>query len=232
MSKKAKKEKPLTGNAARELLHGYMCEQNRPFNVQMLLLNLHKRIGKAELTRQLETMTAEGLAVRKQYGRQVVYWNAQKELERASLEELRAYDAKLKELRDECAQLKGENKRSVARNKALASGPTNDGADTVIGELERELEELRGRVAALQAGAADMSDDAREKLEKRYANAKLQWRKRRRIVYDIVDQLKEQGNLTMNDLKDDPGLETDQDYGADLNAESQSAKRRRLLKSQ
>jgi len=223
-----KKQKKPTGEEARKIIFTYMKAQNRPFNAQMLFLNLHKAVGKAELVRQLEAMTKEGKVEKKTFGRQAMFWASQENLKVASLEELGELDEQLKQLRVKAKELKHANAALENTNKQLSMQPTDTDAKAEIESLKEECAQMDAKLKELRSGDDQVSEADRLKLEKLYESMRTQWRKRRKIANDVLAQLSEGSGKKISFFKDTIGLETDSDVEVDYNIDKVASKRKRV----
>jgi hypothetical protein len=57
--------------------HKIYQQQNRPYNVQTLIDNLHGAISKAPLKKILQSLVDEGKLTSKTFGKQIIYWRNQ-----------------------------------------------------------------------------------------------------------------------------------------------------------
>jgi len=225
------KVKTLKGKEARKLVETYMREQNRPYNVSILETNLHKQVGKAELTRILDTLVDEKILDCKAYKKLKYYWLNQAIVETSeeAMEELRE---KVKKEEAESNTL-GAKLRTLEGNvSSLSSEMSNEVLRKRIVELQKENERLSGTIQKLKKGGGSSRSNAdSEKILKRYGELVKEWKKRKRIVADVVGAISEGSGKNEKKLYEDIGLEKDEEYGVNIQNFVESPpppKRRRL----
>lgn len=60
-------------NANTEAIFKYLKQTNRPYSVNDIILNLHKKYSKTVVQTALDTLVKDELVFSKTYGKQVIY---------------------------------------------------------------------------------------------------------------------------------------------------------------
>eukprot|EP00038_Savillea_parva_P009282 m.182481 g.182481 ORF g.182481 m.182481 type:complete len:211 (-) comp15538_c0_seq1:48-680(-) len=203
-------------DADAKLVQDYLVSQNRPWNVTGLCLNLHKAVGKTAAEQVLEKLSKDdnGPIVELTNGKQKIYYARQ--TGDVSESDLAAIDQEIAKKKTTLAQLKKETSELAAREATLSSEPTDTDLSIEVEAVGKANHADRQRLAELKEKAGSMSPKKLKNIKAEHAKRVAQWRKRKRMCNDIIDQVLESGNKKQKDLIEEMGLETDADVGVDI----------------
>ncbi|XP_037093160.1 homologous-pairing protein 2 homolog isoform X1 [Pollicipes pollicipes] len=194
----------------------YLFDQNRPYSVTDIHMNLHKEYGKTAIQKSLDTLVEERKVLEKVYGKQKVYVVNQELHPKVEESELRSMDARIAQLTSE---LTGEGlalREAEGKLKALASSLTSAQAKQALVECEDDIREKTEKLSQLKKSSGNVTADDRRRVQDQHRKSLGEWRKRKRITNDIVDAIMEGYPKKKKDLYEEVGLETDQDVGVTL----------------
>ncbi|KAG0698659.1 Homologous-pairing protein 2 [Chionoecetes opilio] len=194
----------------------YVEQQNRPYSVNDIFLNLHKEVGKTAVQKALDQLTAEGTVREKAYGKQKVYVYNQELFPPLDETQLKEMDTRTAEL---CTTLKEKETQLCETEgmlKQLMSTPTTQEAQKKATQIEAEVSRLQQKLSDLTENRVLVSKDERDKVVKDNDAMTKQWRKRRRIATDILDAILEGYPHPKAHLYEEVGVETDQEAGVTL----------------
>ncbi len=190
----------------------YMRAQNRPFNAIMLQQNLHGAVSLAQAKKFLTQLASEGKLTELLNKKQSIYWVNQDGLEVVDAKELREFDERLKELKEEDTALGKELDALAANIKGIAATLTNEQLEAEIPIVEKRVAQKRERAETLKEGVVEMDPAQRKALETNREKYRKAWSTRKRIVMkDVIPQMQESFPVDM-DL-----IETDDQAGVDFN---------------
>mmetsp|Transcript_27563 Transcript_27563/g.46230 ORF Transcript_27563/g.46230 Transcript_27563/m.46230 type:complete len:166 (+) Transcript_27563:2-499(+) len=126
----------------------------------------------------------------------------------------------IKTLKNDCGSLDSEI-------RGISSSLTDEEIAARIQVLQEENEKMTTKLKMLEETSGTIDKAAITKAEKRYEFSRLEWRKRKRLFRDIFGTISEQGGLTMNQAKEEMGVETDEEIGVKIE-DSRIIKRRKL----
>lgn len=137
------------------------------------------------------------------------------EVDPAELERLRqdaeAKSALVEERKAECVSLTSEVKR-------LQSEPRTAAAEEISKELESDIGKLKSELAVLKDAGNLVTADEKKKVETKYNGAVGEWRKRKRMMREVVGAIMENYPKNKKALLEDMGAETDEEAGVDIKA--------------
>lgn len=221
-----------TDAAAKRLVLQYMRQQNRPYSVQQVLDNLHKRVPKGTLERVMGALVASGEGLlSKDYGKARIFFPDQGQLlgsgGTGTGEQAEASGATLEGLAEDNDALREQVKELVARERALraelsrlAAEPTDAELPALLQQMESSREEkqarLQGLLAQGQQGADDANPNALRDAIRQFNGMREGWFRRRGLCMDALDLLAEGMDRKRSELLEELGLETDEDAGVKL----------------
>ena len=129
---------------------------------------------------------------------------------------LHVQDAIVKE--KQVGQLKATVGTVEREIKVLESAPRTADAEGAHTELVAASERMKGELAAIKEAGELMSAADRAKIEKTYDKVVGEWRKRKRMMSDLVGTILENYPKSKKALIEDMGAETDEDAKIDIKA--------------
>lgn len=219
-----------TDAAAKRLVLQYMRQQNRPYSVQQVLDNLHKRVPKGTLERVMGALVASGEGLlSKDYGKARIFFPDQGQLlgsgGTGTGEQAEASGATLEGLAEDNDALREQVKELVARERALraelsrlAAEPTDVELPALLQQMESSREEKQARLQGLleQGQGADANPNALRDAIRQFNGMREGWFRRRGLCMDALDLLAEGMDRKRSELLEELGLETDEDAGVKL----------------
>jgi len=206
------KKKKLTGKEAEKTILEYLQQQNRPYNLQTIIDNLHGIIGKKEAQNILTSLNNQKVVTCKEFGTTKLYWRNQDDLPVADPKTLKDLDEKFESLEGQRDALNEECKQIASEIQMLASIPTDAEADKKIQELSIQNQKLKEQLTALKSNSTPISPKDREKIVKQYNSMKGTWKKRKRQCEEIINEMQEGSGKRFKELAEEIGLETDEDF--------------------
>jgi len=227
------KKKGADGKDEEKIVLEYMETQNRPFSVQNIVDALQKEnIKKAAVERALASCLAAETVVAKEYGKAKVYMCSQSGIELPSPEEMAEMDANISTLGARLKELDAEAQEIMALNQALKVELTEEQAAEKVAENEKLIAIMQEKLEKLGDGSNLISREEMEKIELKLFKAKAEWKKRKRLANDVVDQISEGMNKKPKLLAQEIGLELDEEIGVSIDnlpAASDPTKKRKPL---
>lgn len=147
-----------------ELVVDYLKTQNRPFNVQMLFMNLHKAVGKTALQKLLDDLVSRGELTSKTFGKSSLYWYNQDNLPVPDEDQLQQIDQEIASLKETKNELSQQLSTMSSEVSSLKNSLSDEDLATRIAELEKENEDARAKLEELSKGDALVSDERKRKV--------------------------------------------------------------------
>ncbi|XP_043240566.1 homologous-pairing protein 2 homolog [Amphibalanus amphitrite] len=194
----------------------YLHDQNRPYSVTDIHMNLHKEYGKTAVQKSLDALVEEKKVMEKVYGKQKVYVVNQELFPKAEEAEIKGMDAKIAELTAQLTEEAVAARELEARLKATTNSLTSEQAKRELKQCEQDVASRTGKLAALKRLSGNVTADERRRVQERHRRLVTEWRKRKRIATDIVDAIMEGYPKKKKDLLEEIGLETDEEAGVTL----------------
>eukprot|EP01112_Ceratiomyxa_fruticulosa_P006977 TRINITY_DN1796_c0_g1_i1.p1 TRINITY_DN1796_c0_g1~~TRINITY_DN1796_c0_g1_i1.p1 ORF type:complete len:237 (-),score=67.53 TRINITY_DN1796_c0_g1_i1:180-890(-) len=213
--KEKEKAAKVSDKDAETVVLDYINKQNRPYNAQQIIDNLHGGVGKSQAPRILQALADKGLIAAKENGKQKIYWKKQED-EVVDASALNDLDRQVEKLQAEFEQVSGENKQFEVEVKSLTSQLTVEQVEAEIERLTQENAALEKKLEGLRNNTVKISDQDRKKAETRYSTMRSQWQKRKRIFKDIIGHLEEGSGKSSKELFQEFSVETDEDRGVSL----------------
>lgn len=195
----------------------FVRNQNRPLNCQNAVDALQKYgIKKAVVQKSLDALVSEGTLTQKDYGKQKIYMLRQDNLPNLSPEETKELEEKVKKLQDTVKQ-ESEVVGKLEQSLNQASNALSDEElARRIEELAAENEEMKERLAKIKESQTLVPDAEKKNIVKAFDEALNAWKKRKRMVNDIVDPILENVSKKPKQFYQDVGIETDTEIGIEL----------------
>eukprot|EP00824_Muranothrix_gubernata_P018207 TRINITY_DN37133_c0_g1_i1.p1 TRINITY_DN37133_c0_g1~~TRINITY_DN37133_c0_g1_i1.p1 ORF type:complete len:236 (-),score=56.92 TRINITY_DN37133_c0_g1_i1:12-623(-) len=191
-----------------------MTTQNRPYNVQMVVDNLHGRVKKTVAQRTIDSMVESGKLVLKEFGKQKVYLVNQATLSKPSQEELSQLDTHITQLEEQLRSYQDEARTLDGEQRALTSQLTNEEIAARLTELKGENAKLAERLNVAKQGASSITPEEKKSIEQSFVRNLKEWKKRKRMCGDILDKMAEGTDKAPSSLREELGLEVDEDCNA------------------
>ncbi|PVU94861.1 hypothetical protein BB559_002889 [Furculomyces boomerangus] len=193
----------------------YLQKVNRPLNANDVANSLQGSVPKSSVQKILTSLTNSGEIIGKQYGKQWIYCANQENIEIPSLDEAEEEEARIEELTNQIAELKGSIQTLQAQNNGLKKMMTVEQMHQRIEFLKSENEKNTEHLSRLESGDV-ISEEEKNKIEQEYKAMLKLWSQRKRIFKDIFDTITENYNDKPKKLMTQLGIETDEDCGVDI----------------
>lgn len=126
----------MSGGPDKKIL-AYLREQNRPYSATDIFTNLHKAIGKTQVSKSLESLSKCGDLVEKCYGKQKIYFVNQASLPGLGEGELRELESRLQGRSEAVSGLRETTRGLESELAGLAGSLTTQQAQERVGELTK-----------------------------------------------------------------------------------------------
>lgn len=174
------------------------------------------KVKKTAVERSLASLVAKGTVRKKEYGKTKLFLLSQKNIELPDEEETKAIEDELKTLTAELQSVTAEVADFRSQEAALRAKLTVDEATKQCEDLEKEMEEKQAKLALLGDPSKLPTKEDKLEVEKEYFRMRMAWKKRKRIVKNIVDQVSEAMNKKPKELAEMIGIETDEEVKVDI----------------
>lgn len=205
--------KAVSDTDAVKVIQDYMLSQNRPYSYLTVWENLHRTIKKASVPRILDQLTEQGVLAAKVFGKAKLYQANQDNFETADQSELDRMDAEINELKGRLTTVRSDLSGLQAEVDGLTKEPSNEEADQLIEALETKLEEKTAKMNKMKSSAGTLSKSQVDKINKIFSSYHKEWKKRKRVVMDVVDQYCEASGKKKAQAVTTLGIETDEECG-------------------
>ncbi|KAI5727629.1 hypothetical protein M8J77_004861 [Diaphorina citri] len=203
-------------NANTEAIYKYLKSTNRPYSVNDIIQNLHKKYSKTVVQTALDDLVKSEVILSKTYGKQVIYCirqtgkNEVKKDAKEVKENLKQKEKELEEKQAVLKKLQDENKQVKSKLKQLSQQMTEAEAKQKKAELQAELEEKKSKLEKLSRNVNVISEvdkktitDTKEKMVKEY-------NKRKRMCTEMLEAILENYPKSKKILLEEVGIETDE----------------------
>ncbi|CAH1958566.1 unnamed protein product [Acanthoscelides obtectus] len=204
---------------AQDAVLSFLEEHNRPFSIHDIIGGVKGKgeFGKAAVQKALDALVNKGKVKEKLYGKQKVYHIAQNvgptgnQLRETLLE----MDRRTNEI---SVELKEVNDKLKAKSNILTEKQGKVSIADLIEkkvDIEKQLEIVKEDLIQY-ADVDPISPKRKEEVEKLYAKALTEYKKRKRMCMDVVNAILENYPKSKKQLLEDMGIETDEDVGFSL----------------
>ncbi len=156
----------------------------------------------------------------KEFGKVKIYLAKQDTFECPSAEELAEMDAQIISLKEQLAAASEQHKMLQAELKGVESALSDEQLQLQLAEYQTTSNLLEQKLASLknpEPGAPPpISADQMSTIEKSLAKFSTEWKKRKRICYDVLNKFSEQNGKKVKVIGEEIGIEFDEDVGAVL----------------
>ncbi|CAA6664844.1 unnamed protein product [Spirodela intermedia] len=196
--------------------------QNRPLNTQNVADALQKyNLKKAGIQKALDSLSDSGQISFKEYGKQKIYIARQDQFDIPNAEELDQMKKANSELQEEL-QIKNKTIAEVdAEIRVLQSNLTLAEIRTKESKLRTEVKEMEEKLKILGEGTQLVNPEERNSVEETYLAKINQWRKRKRMFKELWDAITENSPKDLKELKEELGIEYDEDVGTSFQSFSE-----------
>lgn len=194
---------------SKDIVFKFMKTQNRPFSTNDVVLNLRNELGKSVVQKAFDQLVNEGKLVEKVYGKQKVYCIAQELSQNA--DELLRID---KELRSHVNEVECKQQSLEKDVRLLEASLTGLKSSITLGEARLQKVERKKRVDLLSQKLSDLMEasgsedltESKRKIEDSLIIRKREYSKRKRIVTDIIDCIRENYPGNKSELYEEIGI--------------------------
>ncbi|KAL7641478.1 UNVERIFIED_CONTAM: hypothetical protein RMT77_007349 [Armadillidium vulgare] len=189
----------------------YMKQQNRPYSVNDIFLNLHKEIGKTAVQKALDSLVENGSLKEKVYGKQKVYVITQDNFPPLEDGKLKELDAKINELTEDLKIKTKEASDLESKKKNIGSSLTTEEAEANIKQIENEIALIKESLSKIQCNGDVVTQQEKERIEFDREKKLKEWKRRKRLAMDILNAILESYPKSKKELFDQIGIETDEE---------------------
>ncbi len=175
-----------------------------------------ENIKKSGVERSLAALIEKDAVTLKTYGKTKLYLQCQAKIELPDEETAKAEEAELAELVKSVEEIDAELSELRSEEARLKSSMTLDEAKQAIAEVEASVEKKTAELSELGDPNELPTEEEKASVELSYYRARLAWKKRKKIVKNIVDTVSEAMNKKPKELMELIGLEDDEEAGVDL----------------
>ncbi|XP_051570926.1 homologous-pairing protein 2 homolog [Myxocyprinus asiaticus] len=192
----------------------YLNEKNRPYSAQDVFTNLQKQygLGKTAVVKAMEQLAQEGKIREKVYGKQKIYFADQSQFADVSDAELKEMDSRITEINTQVQTISQSSRQLDTELKELNSSLTTAEMKAQIRELQAECSGYRERLNKIKTATNHVTPEEREKVYKERELYVKEWRKRKRLVSDMVGAILEGYPKSKKQFLEEAGVETDEDH--------------------
>jgi len=194
----------------------YLTEQNRPYSVNDLLLNMKKEVGKAGIQKALDKLVEEEKVREKVYGKQKIYFVNQKDLGESSPEELKMMDSSIEQMEKAAQEAEHTIKLRTLQLRDILSKLVTTAASEKLEIEQNVLLSLTAKQLNLAAKVVWIDEKERQRVREGRSNALQKCRVRKRFAKDMIDTVLENWPKDKKSLLEDMKVETDEDAGVVL----------------
>ncbi|KAL1357331.1 hypothetical protein HN51_009254 [Arachis hypogaea] len=208
-------------DSAEAIVLNFVNEQNRPLNAQNVADALQKfNLKKAAIQKALDNLADGGRISFKEYGKQKIYLARQDQFNILNSEELNQMKEQNAKLQKQLEEQKKNVNEVEAEIKSLQSNLTLEQICGREADLRMEVQEMENKLTKLRGGVTLVSPEERMAVETMLSEKISQWRKRKRMFKDIWDTLTENSPKDPKELREELGIEYDEDVGVSLQSYS------------
>ncbi|XP_067274918.1 homologous-pairing protein 2 homolog [Pseudorasbora parva] len=192
----------------------YLNEKNRPYSAQDVFTNLQKQfgLGKTAVVKAMDQLAQEGKIKEKVYGKQKIYFADQSQFADVSDAELKKMDSRIAEISAEVQTISQSCRQLDTELKELNSSLTTAEMKSQIQELQTECSGFKERLDKIKSATNHVTPEERAKVSKERETYVKEWRKRKRLVSDMVGSILEGYPKSKKQFMEEAGIETDEDH--------------------
>lgn len=195
-----------------EIVLKFLTKENRPFSVQNIVDALQKQnVKKTGVERSLASLVSKEKVVKKEYGKAKIFIIRQDTIQVPDEQEMKSIDDDIKNLTLELDQTTTRTDKLKDELGALKNQLTLEQAKERDAKLQKELSKKEAKRQSLGDGSKLMSKEDKFKMEQTYYNLRSLWKKYKRIINDVTDQIGEATGKKNKELYEEMCIETDED---------------------
>lgn len=175
-----------------------------------------ENVKKSGVERSLASLVQKGVVTKKEYGKTKLFIQAQADIELPDEETTRAEEEEIKSLQKSIADIGSELSEARAKEVDMRSQLTMDEAREQCEGLEKEVERKSEKLNALGDPSELPTKEDKLKVEVEYYRMRMAWKKRKRVVKNIVDTISEAMQKKPKELIDMIGIEADEEVGVNI----------------
>lgn len=194
-------------------------QKNRPFSVQNIVDALQKdSVKKTATERALASLVQKGTVSKKEYGKVKLFILAQDKLELPDPDEISRVEDEVKFLTAKLCTLDENVAMLKAKAAHLSSQLTLNEAIQKFHDLDSEVAKKEEKLKTLGDGTKLMTKEGKAEVERSYFRSRTAWKKQKRIVKNIIDQIGEASGKKAAELYEEIGIDTDESAKVELNS--------------
>ncbi|XP_065366772.1 homologous-pairing protein 2 homolog [Calliphora vicina] len=198
-----------------KIVQDFMLKENRPYAVNDVMEKCGKELGKAAIQKALDSLASKEILIAKTYGKHKIYFAKQNVNYQELKKQLQSLKQKLSQaqniLKTKENQLSELDLKLKSLNKIKSLATLEEERDQLLDDIRHANEKLRHYQA--QESESKLSSQDIKKIETKYENVSVAFRKRKRMCNDMLDAIMEGYPKTKKALIADIGLETDEEVG-------------------
>lgn len=180
--------------------------------MQNIVDSLQKHgVKKTAVERSLATLVEKGDVNKKEYGKAKIFLLAQDKLKLPDSQDAAATDVDLRTLTETLSETEGRLGTLRDRTAYLKGQLTLEEVTQRLNKLEDQLVSKSAKRERLGDGSSLMSKEEKANGDKRYYDIRQLWKKYKRLVKEVLDQISEATGKKISELNEDIGIETDED---------------------
>ncbi|MBN3294459.1 HOP2 protein, partial [Polypterus senegalus] len=199
--------------AAASIILSYLNENNRPYSTQDVFGNLQKQhgFGKTAVVKVMEMLASQGKITEKVYGKQKIYFPDQSQFTDVSDSELKNLDNQISELNSKSQSVQQNCRQLETELKELNSSMTTEELISETEQLKKECKSYQERLQKIKLASNHVTPEEKEKVYKERIHLVKEWKKRKRMVTDMMDAILEGYPKSKKQFLEEVGIETDED---------------------
>lgn len=167
---------------------------------------------KSQADKALASLAGQGQIVCKEFGKTKIYFATQEDRVTLSDEEMKEKVSRIEALKKDVAGMAEAVGALQQEYRKLKSSKTLGEMEDEYAALQREAEELDGKLAVLRNGEVEQISPAEIKgVEKSIESCLTAWKSRKRIFKNVWDTVSENLNGNQKDLFESIGIEEDEE---------------------
>lgn len=173
-------------------------------------------VKKAAVERSLAMLVEKGKVSKKEYGKAKIFIVRQDKIDMPDDDDMVKLDAEIKTLTSHLTDAAARTEKMQGELVLLNKEYTLEEARKRNEELTNELDKKEEKREALGDGSELVSKDDKLKMDHTYYNVRSLWKKYKRIVTDIANQIGEATGKKNAELYEEMGIETDKAVNVDI----------------
>lgn len=204
----------FAGLMAEEKIYDFMKTYNRPFSITEIQKN-SAEYPKGDIQKALQTLIENDKIFEKTYGKQKIYCICQEQENIATNmdDELKGMDRHINTLTSELDEINKQLRAKTGKLQEQQKKMTVDEAISEKNKLEKEILALKEELKSFEECSKPISESERVKVCEEYHKYEKEYKRRKRIFQDIINQIMDNYPKSEKVLLGEIGVETDEDVG-------------------